>query len=324
MNSTATAREQLLDSALAWIDDHLDWFGPTTWEAHLPPLEIRTQTTVELLLLCRVLQHGPRCEQSQDLIDRARRLALDELEAEWFGEALEQADANFGYYVWLIGLLGEDTDPVVESRRTQAAAVLARYGTGLRPLEWPAINRIELDYILGLGGFDYPADGFAELGRESAYGDRSAELISEPETYAITHELLYAADLGLASLPLRGGPKPLAALLRTLLSAQLDAGQLDVSAELMHCLRLVADPATESIMETGWDRLLAGQLATGAVPGPPYDPQLADEPDADKREAMTFRTCYHTTVVAAMAAAAAELPEPAAAAELPETDRSRS
>jgi hypothetical protein len=132
-------------------------------------------------------------------------------------------------------------------------------------------------------------------------------LIREAEAYGITHELFYATDFGGRALPVP--PQQVAevqTVVRTLLATALVDGQLDLAAELIQCLLALDPGSTDPLLALGWRQMIEAQHPSGAVPGPPYVPQLIEQAEGDKRTALIFRTCYHTTLVAAMAAAAAD------------------
>lgn len=311
--------DDFLPGCLEWIREHLDWFSPQTWNKHLPARDIETQAILELLLLTRVLARGPRAGQTEGLRGAARDLALDLLSSPEVVDQLGRADAGFPYLAWPVGLLGP-TDRL-RAQRAMIRQVFERHGSGLISLDWPVVNQIELAYIAAVGGFASELPGFAELRGDDAYAARDPMLITESETYAVTHEILYATDLGVESLPVsQEAATRIGALVRRLLGVAVADGHLDLTAELMHCA--VATPTgpgtTEAVATEAWPALAAGQLTSGALPGPPYDPQEAAGREGDRATAYTFATCYHTTVVAAMAAAAAEAQVPARGRGRPE------
>lgn len=297
----------LLPRCLSWVESHLDWFTPEVWNAHYPPQQVPTQTVLELLLLCRVLERGPQAAETRPLVESARTLAHDQVVQPWFAAGLEQPDPNLPYTIWLLGLLPPDGDgvPVLRERVQQ---LLNRHGRGLLAFDWPVTSQIELGYACWSGGFAADLPDFAELRGESAYLGRDPALVSEPEAYAVTHELLYAGDLGGRPLPVGSAARlRITGLVDSLLAGAVADAQLDLTAELLHCRLLTGAPGDDQLWERGWQAVAAAQLGLGAIPGPPYRAEIAAEQPPDKTESYEFRTCYHTTLVAAMAAAAAEV-----------------
>ena len=302
-------RTQVLDGCLEWLTGQLAWFRPSTWDAHFPPREIPGQTVLELLLLCRMLSRGPRSAEQQALLAGAHEVAAAVCADPDFEVQLTRVDAQFPYLVWLLALTG-DFGPETDSRRAQVQRILDLHGPGVVGLDWPPTPTVELSYILDLGEFRVDVPGFAEVLGENAYAHADPIRLEEPDAYAITHVLLYATDLGARPLPVTESARArLTELLLTVLGTQLVSGQLDLSAELLHCLSAV-DPAGGTpghrLVRLAWERLAAAQLPTGAVPGPPYSPEIAAERPAEELDAYLFRACYHTTIVAAMAAVAGE------------------
>lgn len=296
MQSTSPA-EQTLDGALGWLGKHLDWFTPTRWNQHFPAQEVPTQTLVELLLLTRVLARRPG---HHDLVDAAGTLALEEVRGPAFTTALQQVDRNFGYYAWTLTLLADDVGAEGLAPIRQA---VADRGRSLARLDWPTTQVIELGYILDLGGIVHDLPGWAELRGPIPYRDLQPGFMDEPETYAFTHDLLYATDLAgrsLAAAP--PGRRRTADVTDALLRRWLDAGHHDLTAELLHCS--VAVEGDPELRRCAVAALAAAQRPSGAVPGPPHDPAHAGTLSGEKAVAYEFRTCYHTTLVAAMALAA--------------------
>jgi hypothetical protein len=304
-----TQRAQVLDGCLGWLSGQLSWFRPSTWDAHFPSREIPGQTVLELLLLCRMLARGSQAQQQHPLLAGAHEVAAAVCADPDFEVQLTRVDAQFPYLVWLLALTG-DFGPETDSRRAQVQRILDLHGPGVVGLDWPPTPTVELSYILGLGEFRVDVPGFGEVLGENAYAHADPIRLEEPDAYAITHVLLYATDLGARPLPVAGPARArLTELLLTVLGTQLVAGQLDLSAELLHCLHAL-DPtggaAEHRLVRLAWERLAAAQLPNGAVPGPPYSPEIAAQRPAEELDAYLFRACYHTTIVAAMAAVAGE------------------
>lgn len=295
---------------LDWLADNLSWFSPATWDAHFPPREIPSQTVLELLLLCRVMERGQYARPRRRLLEGAREIAVSELSKPSFLAGLSRVDEQFPYLVWLLGLVG-DFGPGTAIARARVQQILDLYGASVGGIDWPPTPAVELSYLLSVGGFAADVPGFEQLLGPHAYATADPLRLLEPDGYAITHVLLYASDLGARELPLDPVARDrLHDLLLTLLGIQLADAQLDLSSELLHCIRVVApvdrSRAEEPLVTLGWQRLATAQLPSGAVPGPPYSAEIAAQRSADELDGYLFRACYHTTIVAAMAALAGE------------------
>lgn len=301
----APVSPHVLPRCLRWLEHHVEWFSPAVWNASFPPPEVPVQTVLELLLLCRVMQRGPAPEEARTLIDAATKTAHAQVLEPAFADSLGHPDPNFPYATWVLGLLPRDsagTAPLRDGVQQQ----LNRHGRGLVPFDWPVTNQIELDYACTSGGFEVDLADFAELRGESAYAGRDPALVSEPEAYALTHELLYATDLGARPLPVgTAAVARVATLVDALLTQALADGQLDLTAELLHCTLVCGSQGDERLWSAGWAALESAQLDSGAVPGPLYQADVAAERPPEEADAYEFRACYHTTLVTAMAAAAA-------------------
>ncbi|MDO0938578.1 hypothetical protein QQY66_45225 [Streptomyces sp. DG2A-72] len=116
--------------------------------------------------------------------------------------------------------------------------------------------------------------------------------------YALTHVVFHLTDWGRTP---EGVPADLAAYLADWLppwlDTCLDAGMWDLSCELLIVAASLPSPPHPGTLQHAWPRIARAQHASGALPeqGPRGDAGADPEPD--------FRRCYHSTLMAAFAAA---------------------
>jgi len=158
-------------------------------------------------------------------------------------------------------------------------------------------RRMDLLHMLHVAGLD------AEAGKKLdqtfdltlAAARPNLLLMSQSDHYALSHAVFYLTDFGLR----RGSPRAdLREVTETVLGAlrlSLAKANTDLCAEFICCaLALGARDARE--VRAGWALLRARQHALGYVPGPDGI-VLSATSDAEG----TWKTSYHTTVVAALA-----------------------
>lgn len=295
----ADAARSLLTDTLAWLRTHMDWAREERWNSRFPEREVPVQTALELLMLCRVLERAGRGDDAAPLRAGAEAAASPIVERADLEAAADDPEGGFTYLLWAIHLM---PDRLAEAKR-RAHAIVERRGAGLARLDQPRTMHLELAYAAALGGAGATLPGFAALYGARPYAGRRAGDLDDAQAYAVTHDVLYATDFGAVPLPL--DPEAAAevgALVRALLRDRIDAAQWDLTAELAHCA--IATAGDRGIVDVAFAALADARLDDGAVPGPPYDAALAAERTGDERAAYAFRTCYHTTLVTAMAAAA--------------------
>ncbi|CAM3950277.1 DUF6895 domain-containing protein [Nocardiopsis gilva] len=294
---------EVLDRALDWLTSHVAWFGPK-WDEFFPQRDFPGATVLELLLLCRVLRRGPRAEASADLIEAASDVAQEMVERPAFLEDLYRADADFGYRVWLLALLHGLGRPVSGPLAVARELVEAR-GGDVSGIDWAMPHLLELRYILDLAEIPGSLPSTDEL--YAACGVHRVDPFSatENQVYALTHALLYATDLGGRPAPPCGGQEAerrLREALHTLLGVHLATDHYDLAAELVMCAEIAGD-VSDGLVRHAWRRITAAQREDGSIPGPPFQEAVLAERTGAAADAYVFRTCYHTTLVTALAAA---------------------
>ncbi|GAA4880494.1 hypothetical protein GCM10023222_42110 [Saccharopolyspora cebuensis] len=299
--SPGSGTTALLDRSIGWLTEHLDWFRPATWDAHFPPRDFPGTTALELLLLCRSL--GPR---HRDFTAAAADLAEEVVADPAFLDGLRAADEQFTYHAWLVGLLHRLGRPV-PWWRAEIARVLRRGEPWDARAPWrdfPAWQ-LELRYALDLCAVDCRLPAVPDLFARCGIADRDPALVDDETAYEITHVLFYATDFGRAPVPFadEGARRRTGQLVLALVERYRREGHFDLVAELLLCAALTGAGGAAATAE-GWRRLLAAQHERGTLPGPPFREAVLTERSGLGATSYVFRTCYHTTVVSALAAAA--------------------
>lgn len=118
--------------------------------------------------------------------------------------------------------------------------------------------------------------------------------------YALTHVVFHLSDWG--RLP-TGVPPDLAAYLAhwlpPWLDTCLDAGMWDLSCELLVVAASLPCPPDPATLQDAWTRIARAQHDCGALP----EQGTGDDPGADQETDPSFPRCYHSTLMAAFAAA---------------------
>lgn len=305
--ATAPAPDEptLLDRILDWLATNIDWFAPTRWDAFFPPREFPGTTILELLLLCRTLRRSPRAAGAEHLIDSALGIAQDVVDSPEFLANLYRIDMRFPYHVWLLALLERLGRDVSGLRCVVQDLIDSREGDATGR-DWPCVNVLELRYVLDLVEVTSALPTLPELYAECAISRADPLHVTENEAYGVTHVLFYTTDFGTEPLACDDVEKTrLRDLVRVLLGSYLATDHFDLSAEFLLCAELVG-AGSDELVRHGWRRMAGVQREDGAVPGPPYQPAVLAERSGVRADAYVFRTCYHTTLVAALAAAERE------------------
>jgi hypothetical protein len=122
--------------------------------------------------------------------------------------------------------------------------------------------------------------------------------------YTLTHVVFHLTDWGADP---RGVPPPVAAYLRHWLPPWLDTcledEQWDLSCELLAVAASLPGPPERALLQDAWAGLAAAQDSSGAVPevGPGRSGRAAAREFTEA--AQGFADCYHSTLMAAFAAA---------------------
>ncbi len=295
----------LITGAIDWLTAHLEWLDPVRWEQFLAPRVFPASTVLEVLTLCRSLRRGPRAEQATTLIESSLEVADRLVTSPAFLAGLYRADGLFTYRVWLLALvdeLGLDVLGLDVARRLRdvVQGLLDAGCPAVTNLGRPGHALVELGYVLELGGYRHPLPALPALIGPSLPVPGTAPLyLTDDQCYVLTHLVFYLTDF--ADRPAGVGLTGVADAVTALLGVYLAKDDLDLSAELLLCA-LALDRQGDELVAHGWRRLSGAQRRDGAVPGPLHDPAVLARLRGAKAAAYLFGTCYHTTVVAALAA----------------------
>lgn len=289
----------LVTGAIDWLTANVAWLDPARWEQFLARRPFPASTVLEVLTLCRSLRRGPRAHQATTLIESSADIAERVVTNPTFLSGLYRADTLFTYHIWLLTLLDVLGRPRSELREVVQRLLDAGCGAVASPGR-PAHALVELRYVLELGGYRNPLPELPELiGHNMLTTGVNPLYLTDNECYAVTHLLFYLTDFadhpGGVDLP------GIAELVTTLLGVYLAKDDFDLSAELLLCA-LALGQREHDLVTHGWQRLNKARRPDGAVPGPLHDPAVLARLSGAKAAAYLFGTCYHTTVVAALAA----------------------
>lgn len=288
---------QVAEGGLRWLEDNLEWFDPARWERFLPKRRFRPAPLLELLILLRCLRRGPHAERAERIATVAHRLAASVCADADFLDELHRVGPTFAHHAHLVALL-TDAGHAPEQARILVQAVLDT-GTGeLFAADRPPLSRLELRYVLDLGGFAAPQGHSV---RNSVPTTREGPLFfADDEVYALTHVLFYLTDFGARPVS-EQDRRDAARTVVALLGACLAREDLDLAGELLLCADALGARA-HGLVEHGWLRIAARRRTDGSVPGPLHDPAVLSRLAGERRAAYVFGTCFHTTMVAVMAA----------------------
>jgi hypothetical protein len=290
----------LLTGAIDWLTVNMEWLEPPRWEQFLARRPFPGSTVLEVLTLCRSLRRGPRKHQAATLTESSLDVAERMVTSSAFLAGLYRADTLFTYRIWLLALLDVLGRPNGELHDVVQGLLDAGCGAVTNPGR-PVHALVELSYVLKLGGYRNPLPQLPELIPHSMLATGMNPLyLTDSECYVATHLLFYLTDF--ADRPAGVHLPGVADLVTTLLGVYLAKNDFDLSAELLLCA-LALGQREHDMATHGWRRLTEARRSDGAVPGPLHDPAVPARLNGAKAAAYLFGTCYHTTVVAALAAA---------------------
>lgn len=297
--------DAVVRGGIGWLHEHLSWFDPRQWERFLPRRGFPASPLLELAVLLRCLRRGPYATLAGPLVEGGLDLAERVVAREEFRDGLHRADATFAYHAYLVCLLagaGRDTAGLAESVRHVVAA-----NTGdVRSADRPALALMELRHALDVGGIGVTGTALApvdELYPRSIVAARDTPLsLRDDESYAVTHVLLYLTDFGARPAALDPAERRrVLDMVLVMLAACLARGDLDIGGELLLCAQALG-AGRHDLLDHGWWVVAGARRADGAVPSPLHDPRVLSTAEGERAAAYLFGTCFHTTMVATMAA----------------------
>jgi hypothetical protein len=303
----ALSLRAVTDRALSWIESNLDRFDP--FRRPFKPNEFRPKALVELALLACLLRRQPAFADD-DRVSGILRFALRVYHTPFFRDSPFRLENAFPPRALLAAIL-RVCGLVFVDRDWDAIQVLVTRSNVCSPEQVPH-RLLELRHLLDLGGFEHRLPSYPRLFRSSLLrGPLNLAYVTDFEAYSVTHTIFYLSDFG--SRPLLGpGPADLdhaVWLVDHLLGMYTRRGNWDLVAELLLSLQCLG--RTSSILYgLGWRALVDAQTADGMVPGPQFDPGKREAAGRECDLDHVFGTCYHTTLIAAMAGALCRVPAP--------------
>jgi hypothetical protein len=300
----AAELEQLVLSGAQWLHTH---------HRHLDPADPLVPTErsafpegplLETVVLCRALRDsalGARMSSfTDDVLDLAERVT----HRPETRQRLATHRQLLPYVAHLLALveLGDRMPGFRLPSRPRPATVedLLRG----RPTDW----LVELRYALDLTETDWALPPMTDLlSRAGLWSSPDVPEVDDAAVYRLTHLVFYASDFGRRDLSgaTEDRQRLLWRRLRCLERHYRARADWDLTAELMLCARAAQGRPDDGPRRpsAAWSHLLQAALPDGAIPGPHYSAGVAHRmPDAARRSVYSFRTNYHTTVVAALAA----------------------
>jgi hypothetical protein len=286
---------QLASRALDWICENLHQFKPVGRNGELD--ELRKQALAEALMLSLYMRRNSFFLNDCRL-DRISQFVLAAYHDAVFTDQLFRFDfiahATFVVFLEAAGLRVDEFDRNVVRERCDSREIC----------EYAPHRLINLRYVLDLGRIKHCLPTYAQL---CSGGFLTFKLnlcdITNSDVYRITHLLFYCADFGARELEgLSSSDKSYGVwVVDKLLAMHISRRDWDLVSELMlssKCLR-----SDQANLSSGWRALIAAQNQSGMFPGPYFRQGKADELSGDDRAKYLFETCYHTTIVAALAGA---------------------
>ena len=196
----------------------------------------------------------------------------------------------FPFYVGVYGTLAACGHQLPDLRKRIAR--MLEFGF-LDAVERTPRAKIDLKYLLDLGGFAHRLPAYAELYRASiASFLPPVPYLRRDDIYDLTHIFFHMADFGRAPLHATLGERIEATreYVALLLAARMVERDWDLTGELIVCCRCL-DDAPRPVVSLAWQALAQAQAPAGYMPGP--HATAGDD----------FRKQYHPTLVALLAAA---------------------
>ncbi|MFI9758884.1 DUF6895 family protein [Streptomyces sp. NPDC051963] len=180
----------------------------------------------------------------------------------------------------------------------EAAAATTARTRGWRLTEQDPTRRLGVLRAERRSGIHRPEEDTQVLRRTWLGGLPEPWTFERSSGYALTHVVFHLTDWG--RLP-EGVPGDLADYLAHWLPAWLDtcldAGMWDLSCELLVVSGSLPCPPDLATLQDAWTRIARAQHDSGALPGQAHQGEAGVDPEPD------FLRCYHSTLMAAFAAA---------------------
>jgi hypothetical protein len=293
--------EGILQGTLTWLDRNRSFFDPFR-DGQLVGLSVIPLSELAILTLSLLRTRPPQSRHTEQLAN-----FLDVLDEAYCRPAFQERpfrepQSLVSHLIVRVALEHGGRLPANGDRSLFAR--LLEYGNLTAPA-LPPHRTMELCHALDLAGIASTLPSYRRLyERTAAARPLNPVFMSKAEAYVLTHVLFYAADLGFR--PALGIDQTererLATLVDRLLGMSIVERNWDLVAEFIlsaNCLR-----TSSRFTAVAWDGLESAQRASGAVPGTrarrPDEP--GEQPPEPHQAASEVSTCYHTTLVTALAA----------------------
>ena len=279
-------------SALRWLSANLRHFG-------LPAIDDPEESTTigkrrkafgELAIATMVAQRSPRLRRSPEYARVLEHLTSAARQPDFSFDMLRRPGL-FPFYAGVFGALkacGQEL-PAVQKR----IARMLEFGF-LDAVERTPRAKIDLKYLLDLGGFSHLLPAYADLYRGSiAQHLPPVVYLRRDDIYDLTHIIFHVADFGRDSLGavLADRLEATRDYVSLLLATRVVERDWDLVGELLLCCRCLSDGARPPVAGA-WRALESAQAVSGYVSGP------------ESKAGGEFAKHYHPTLVALLASAA--------------------
>ena len=285
----------ICSSSIRWICNNLRHFDPF---ANSPLAEdLRHQALAELSLLCLLLR---RDEAIRSLPELAKVMTfVAGLNTNALFEASLCRWNNAIVPVVILAVTLEAYGLTAENDRRVMIQKALR-NTNACIVERVPYRQLELRHILDAGGFAHNLPTYRELWSRTLLAQRPNLLfLSDEDVYSITHVLFYVSDFSARKIEFLA-PQEIDYVhdaVCHLVGVYLRRKNWDLVGELLMAERCLRKTSRFSVM--AWRHLMEAQHPDGRMDGP-YLEKLADH---ERDEEHLFETCYHTTLVSALASA---------------------
>jgi hypothetical protein len=305
---SAPPHGRLINATLEWVVANLNHFRLPSLEdderVETVTIEGQRKAFGELSLACMLMSRTPTLRTHHHYATLVAYLK-EELERPVVFFSMMRRQTLFPFYVTTVVALAACGFELPRYRRTIQKIIDRGHIDAVERTPW---NMMDLRYFLDRGGFRHRLPNFETLYPLSvAHRLPPIPEMRPVDVYAITHILFFLSDFGRQDLRAILGERfdETCAYVALLLGTELSRADWDLTGELLlscTCLGITPRP----YFSLAWQALVESQLPDGQIPGPKYDPASPKLQDPDGAAAYRFRCNYHPTLVALLAALAAQ------------------
>lgn len=287
--------KQFVQRSLDWLYANLDQFHPDESAGNW-----KVKACIELAIASFHIKQCPDFSNDRRISEFLEFL-LEVYSEPIFHEHLFRSDdplISYGHIAFVLHATGMLVD-----RHEMLAIERMIAWTNVQTSERLPYRMLELRYLMELGGFKYKSRSELTLYRNTMLA-RGTNLVyvSNEDTYNITHTVFFLSCFGSRSISILSGSQRQKALnlIEHLLALYICKSNWDLVGELLLTHSYLEGEVTE-ISEYGWALFVKAQWETGALPGPHYANSGSSHPNSQDDREYIFKSCYHTTLVAALA-----------------------